>query len=471
MTEPLSLCASIAGLITIADIIFGRTYKFAKAVKRAPHEISALSSEISALYGTLQRLHLITCQFEEELFDSTARTEHLHSCYQTLEKIRARLGEENAPGVETKCFEKMTKKLRWPFTSSEVKVLISEIGRHKQTLDLALNVDNLSGLLAVLSRQQDIRDTVEDIRVLVKDRCEADTRIAMSNDRHHILRSFGKVDPQERHRMSRKLRHPTTGLWLTEGPEFQDWLTSVNARLWLYGIPGAGKTVLAALVIDEALRESNSNVAVAFFYCDYKASATQETHAILSSLAAQIAKQDEQSFEKLHKFYETHNPERRDDIKYDLESLRDLIIDLTSSFNYAMIIVDALDECGANTIQTVDVLASLGDNENINIRTLFLSRDEPDIRERLEHYTHIPIAARSSDLRLYVGAEIESRTRTKALIIKDNSLKECIMGRLVEGAEGMYVLYLYTYCIVGLLIYKNGTNCRLPQGFAGSLAR
>ena len=437
MTEPLSVAASIAGLVTLADIIFGRTCKYAKAVKKAPHDMSALSSEINALYGTLQRLRLVTCQFEEELFNSTVRTEHLHSCYQTLEKIRAKLGEYHAPELESHCLDRMAKRLRWPFTSSEVKVLISEIGRHKQTLDLALNVDNISGLLAVLSRQQDIRDTVEDIRILVKDRCEAETRIAMSNDRRHILRSFGKVDPQERYRMSRRLWHPATGLWLTEGPEFQNWLTSANARLWLYGIPGAGKTVLAALVIDEALRKSNPNTAVAFFYCDYKASETQEPHAILTSLAGQIAKQDEQSFEKLCDFYEIHNPERRDDTKYDLETLRDLIINLTSSFNNAMIIVDALDECGANTIQAVDLLASLGEQEKTNIRTLFLSRDEPDIRERLEYYTHIPIAARSSDLRLYVGAEIESRMRNKTLLIKDDSLKECIMERLVEGAEGM----------------------------------
>ena len=437
MTDPLSVSASIAGLITFAEIIFCRTYKYAKAVRGAPREISALSSEINALYGTLQRLQLVTCQFEEELFDSTVRIEYLHCCSQTLEKVRVKLGEADPPGLETQRFEKTKRKLKWPFTSSEVKILISEIGRHKQTLDLALNVDSISGLLKVLSRQHDIRDTVEDIKVLVKDRSEAETRIAMSNDRRHILHSFGKVDPRRSHDMSRKLRHPATGLWLTEGPEFQDWLASGNARLWLHGIPGAGKTVLAASVIDKALRESNSNLAVAFFYCDYKAPATQETHAILSSLAEQIAKQDEQSFEKLHNFYETHNPERRDNVEYDLEGLCNLIMDLASSFNHAMIIVDALDECGANAVQAVDMLASLSDRDNTNVKTLFLSRDEPDIRERLESYTQIPIAARSSDLRLYVGAEIESRIRKKALLIKDNSLKECIMERLIEGAEGM----------------------------------
>ena len=38
--------------------------------------------------------------------------------------------------------------------------------------------------------------------------------------------------------MSVKLRLAGTGLWLTKGEEFLEWLDTDNARLWLYGIPG-----------------------------------------------------------------------------------------------------------------------------------------------------------------------------------------------------------------------------------------
>lgn len=73
-----------------------------------------------------------------------------------------------------------------------------------------------------------------------------------------------------------------------------------------------------------------------------------------------------------------------------------------------------------------------------NIKTLFLSRDELEIREALEGYDQVSIAARSSDLRLFVAAEIEIRTRNKDLRIKDESLKQEIMERLVQGADGMF---------------------------------
>lgn len=166
---------------------------------------------------------------------------------------------------------------------------------------------------------------------------------------------------------------------------------------------------------------------------------------ILGSLAQQFAKQNKESFAKLREFYETHNPEHQQKFKYDSEALASLVRAVTLVFDCAMIIVDGLDECGANTPSVVDSLTALNDGEDTTIKTIFLSRDEIEIRERLENYTQISIAARGSDLRLYVGAEIDLRIRKKRLRIKDQSLKEHILERLVEGADGMYVLHFLTH--------------------------
>jgi hypothetical protein len=219
-------------------------------------------------------------------------------------------------------------------------------------------------------------------------------------------------------------------------------LSNPSSKLWCYGIPGAGKTVLASSVIQEALRHSSPNIAVAFFYCDYKIAETQDPKSILGSIVKQLAVQDEQSFEKLQTFFESKNPKDLPRVDFSLEELRDLVVTMTSNFDDVMFIVDALDECGtAKQIRLVTrLLTSLNDGRDAgNSKTLFLSRDEPDIREILENYDHISIAASSSDLRLYVGAEIELRTRNRDLRIKDPNLKEQIMARLVEGADGMLV--------------------------------
>ena len=441
MADPLSISASISGLVTLADIIFRRTYKYVKAVKGAPKEISALSTEIGALYGVLSNLYLVSRQLEHEQADSTTRIHHIHSCYQTLEHIRSILDRDNTSSLPGEPLESLKRNLKWPFRSSEVKDVIAEIERHKTTLGLALNVDCMSGLLQALSKHDEIRSTIEGIRTELKERHEAETRIAVNEERKKILKSFAKVDSRSNHEMSRKLRSPGTGLWLTESQELKYWLETKNARLWLYGIPGAGKTVLASSVIEEALATVSPSIALAYFYCDYKDVAKQDLVNILGSLAEQFARQDEESFAKLRDFYKIHNPEHQLDFKYDSEPLLDLVYTMTLLFDCAMIIVDGLDECGMNTPQVVDALITLNERGDTTVKTIFLSRDEIEIRERLERYTKVSIAASSSDLRLYVGAEIDIRTRKKRLRIKDQSLKEYILERLVEGAEGMYVLY------------------------------
>lgn len=398
-----------------------------------------MSVEIGALYGILSSLQLVSRQLEDEAFEATTRIHHIHSCYETLEHVKSILDRDNTSLLRDERLETLKRKMRWPFTSSEVKDLLAEIERHKSTLGLALNVDCMSGLLQALSKQNDFRAAVEGIKTELKEKHEAETRIALSRERQEILKSFAKVDSRINHEMSRKLRSPGTGLWLTEGEEFRQWLETKNAQLWLYGIPGAGKTILAASVIEEASRTNSPSTVVAYFYCDYKDSATQDLSNILGSLAQQFAKQDQESFAKLRRFYEIHNPEHRLDFKYDSEDLLNLVMAATSGFDCAMIIVDGLDECGKNAPLVIDSLNTLSNDKNRTVKTLFLSRDEIEVRERLENYAKVSIAARSSDLRLYVAAEIDLRTRKKKLRIKDQSLKEHILERLVNGADGMYV--------------------------------
>ena len=114
-----------------------------------------------------------------------------------------------------------------------------------------------------------------------------------------------------------------------------------------------------------------------------------------------------------------------------------LIQSLSTFFDEVMIIIDALDECGNDRSRVVELLAILN-AEGFNIKTLFTSRLETDIEVHLESYEKISIAATSSDLKLYVASEIESRSRKRLLRTRNPDLKKEIMDRLVEGAEGMF---------------------------------
>ena len=439
MADPLSICASIAGLVNLADLVFSRAYKYVKSVKNASKDVKTLSSEIGALYGILCNLRLVSDQLEDENVASTMRAEHIYSCYQTLERVKSVLEKHETRSLYSDQRTALKRNLRWPFTSQEVKVLVDEIERHKATLGLALNVDGMLGLLQALSKQNDINQSLKDINTELKLEREAETRVAIDRRRQKVLDSFGYLDPRKNLDMARKLRHPGTGFWLTESPDFKLWLDTDHAHLWLYGIPGSGKTIPSSLLVEEILSKSNPDIAIAYFFCDYKTPATQQPCQIPGCLVQQLAKQDEQSFAKVQNFYDNCGSSRRVPGEYEPEDLCHLTVSIAENYDCTMIIIDGLDECGESARYVTELLGNLSiERSNVNIKTLLLSRDELDIRQCLEHYPRMSIAAKNGDLKLYVDAEIEQRTRKKMLNIKSPELKEHIRERLVQGAEGMY---------------------------------
>ncbi len=443
MADPVSIVGLITGVVELADMIFVRTFLYVKAVKEGDKERLALNSEVGALFGILSRLQLLSGAMEgeeeeeEEKEDGGCKpvlqAEHLNNCLKTLLTIKSKLDAHGGHGHATgrPAIRSALKTLRWPFTSSEVGDLLVEIERHKANLSLALAADALSGLLRALSTQGEICETIHGIEGELN-------RVALKDQRRQILDSFGSTDPGKNHDMNRKLWHPCTGLWLTNGAEFRGWLTNKTARnIWCYGIPGSGKTVLASAVIEEVLKCCSHSVAAAYFYCDYKDVKTQDPANILGSLAKQLILQSEQCFKKSEEFYEVHYSRKQVSSSYRPDELRDLILQLSSFFNQTMIVVDGLDECGKDTTIVVELLSSLGKEEISSVQTFFFSRDEIDIGETLTDYTRLCIAADKSDLQLYVAAELGTRMKSRRLHINNRSIMEHIMDRLVNGANGM----------------------------------
>ncbi|KAF5716011.1 hypothetical protein FGLOB1_2788 [Fusarium globosum] len=112
MAEPLSLAASIAGLISLADVIFRTTYKFVRAAKDAKDEINNLSS-------VLRRLEALTSGLEDEglSFNPTLRNHHLNHCYETFNRIEFRVKKASESFKKSK-FGGIVRQLKWPFSSS-----------------------------------------------------------------------------------------------------------------------------------------------------------------------------------------------------------------------------------------------------------------------------------------------------------------------------------------------------------------
>jgi hypothetical protein len=157
-------------------------------------------------------------------------------------------------------------------------------------------------------------------------------------------------------------------------------------------------------------------------------------------MVKQISLQSDKAFEDLEAFYKERR-EQQTDVENPFASISHpellrLFQKMLGRFHRTIIIIDALDEIESQRTSTIQTLRSLYADDGA-IKLLFTSRSLEDIRELLKGFDPIQISAQSSDLTRYVEFQIFQRMDRGELQIKDDSLKEHIMARLVEKADGM----------------------------------
>ncbi|KAK1625012.1 hypothetical protein BDP81DRAFT_356836 [Colletotrichum phormii] len=437
MADPLSIAASIAGLLSLADIVCLRLAKYVKSVKHAEKEISDLRDEVNLVGGTINMLSRLATALDAEDGPPIQgfRMHHIDGCAAILSEIinKTKKYEDSSGGK--------LKKLLWPYTSSKTKEMLADLSRHKENMNLALSATSLEALLRCLAKEEERDRTTAAILADVQKTREIAVQIREDAQRERVLEFFLRYNPQSNYEMSVKLRHPRTGMWLELHLSFQQWLSNPGSRLWLSGIPGAGKTVLAGSIIGHALARSSETVAVGFFFCDYKNETTQSPVNILGALAYQLARQREEAFSMLEEYYTELHPETGLPRSPSTEDLGRTILRMAQVFEHTYIVVDGLDECGDHAEEVVEALCDIAENSD-ELSMALLSRDEDNIQQHLRHpennFQNIEIAAHTEDITEYLTSEIEQRMRNKKLGFEDLSLKEEILESLVAGAHGMF---------------------------------
>jgi Cdc6-like AAA superfamily ATPase len=86
-----------------------------------------------------------------------------------------------------------------------------------------------------------------------------------------------------------KRRQKGTGQWFLDAPEVAQWHDDAKTTLFCPGIPGAGKTMVVAIAVDQLLDSAqNGAYGVAYVYCDYKSQADQDLVSILAAILKQL---------------------------------------------------------------------------------------------------------------------------------------------------------------------------------------
>ena len=198
-------------------------------------------------------------------------------------------------------------------------------------------------------------------------------------------------------------------------------------------VAGAGKSVLAAVVIDFLRNGSpvQDPVSVTALYCNFKDEHIQTPENMLAALCLQLVDNSETPPESIESLYRDHGNKRtRPTIKEILIVLHELLKQPKSTY----VIVDALDECSAEVRSfLVRELKAL----RTKIRLLATTRPIDKIVEEFQDGLIVDISAREDDLSRYIESRIASSGKLSNLLRGHITLATDIKERIISKASGM----------------------------------
>ncbi|KAF6753233.1 hypothetical protein DFP72DRAFT_902290 [Ephemerocybe angulata] len=232
-------------------------------------------------------------------------------------------------------------------------------------------------------------------------------------------------------------RMPQTGNWFFGRFEFALFVREKGVVLWVTGLPGAGKTVLASIII-EYLEEAPStlenckNAVTVYAYLRYSERFT--LHDILAGLLSQLVRSHDVVFEWIKTTAAYRNHKKLGDICTAADAL-ELLRGAMRLFSRVFVVIDGLDEVDDMVKEgLLNAIPTLQANFLITSRPLEMFRCQvPDAVE-------ISIQANLEDIALYVEETIKMSSRLKSILKDDIELKKRLQSQICEKSQGMFLL-------------------------------
>ena len=233
-------------------------------------------------------------------------------------------------------------------------------------------------------------------------------------------------------------RQPRTGQWLLDSFEYQSWLKTDKQTLFCPGIPGAGKTILTSVVVNDLTTRfsHDTTIGIAYIYCEFGRKGEQNTQQLLESLLKQLVQCQSSLPSSLKELRNQHHATTRPSLDEIVKTLHSVV----SKYLRVFIIVDALDECEAidscrARLPILSELFALQERYKTNI--FATSRFVPEVVHQFEGKSKLlEISASPKDVERYLEGHMEQLSQ---FIQEDPQLQRNIILGISTAVDGMYV--------------------------------
>ena len=224
-------------------------------------------------------------------------------------------------------------------------------------------------------------------------------KIAIANDILETLSWLSTLQYQPTQSDTYRQRLDGSITWFLKSPEFQSWILGQHSTLFCVGIPGAGKTVLAATAIHQLQKqfpESVQDVGIAWVYCTFQERASQTTTNLLGSIVAQLITRHNDLIEAAITLrHQEKTP------KASFDTIKLLLNKCIDKYKKIYLVVDALDEYSEDSLgwdEVISELEAIGDSLNLMVT----SRPIAAIEKQFFSTPRIKVETQDADARAYI---------------------------------------------------------------------
>jgi hypothetical protein len=236
-------------------------------------------------------------------------------------------------------------------------------------------------------------------------------------------------------------REEGTGQWFLDSPEFDAWQQGGDKTLFCPGIPGAGKTMVAAIAVDhlcKRAREKNENIGISYLFCNYKAQLEQSAANFLAVVLKQLVQSQPDLATLVIRMHGKHEKQKS---RPSLDEILGAIQSACAAYSTIYLVVDALDECSNQDGTRIQFISKLREVQaKTNMHLIVTSRFIPDVVEQFESGPTLEVRASDHDVRRYVAGQL---LRLPRCVQRNDGLARDIQNKIAEAVDGMYVLLLY----------------------------
>ncbi|PMD63451.1 uncharacterized protein K444DRAFT_556103, partial [Hyaloscypha bicolor E] len=394
----------------------------------APSQFKAISEEVKSLSIVLQDIDDILPARDLTSHQQTELGNIVKHCESVLEELNKIVINFKELDPIAKSLDKKPRRVwkRFKWDQNDINELRTRISSNILLLNTFLGQVSSQAVFA-------IRDSIERLheRQDTQER-QQETREQQQEDQI-ILNWLTPVDFVSQQNDFIARRQERTGTWLLDSTEYQSWRQAKKQTLFCPGIPGAGKTIITSIVVEELttrFRNDNS-VGIAYIYCNFRRQDEQKINDLLASLLKQLAEGQPCLPVTVKELYDRHKKNRtRPSLDEILKTLNSVI----TTYSRVYIVVDALDECQCWSTFLSDIFSL---QAKTGVKLFTTSRPIPDIEEMFKECLSLEILASDEDIGKYLNGHM---SQLPTFVLRKPELQEEIVTEIVHAVEGMFLL-------------------------------